>query len=175
VKKSLFAIALPFVFAAAAVAGPVAFNTPSDSKVITVNATIQQSVSCTLTASEVNFNVTDPSVATNGDTSVGINCKASLAKGHNAVMSIASSDLIGALDGKHIPAAAILGATNNTQGAYYTLDPGQGGFYPFGLYANNGGVSGETGGITLSLQLAPDATRTPDQYTGTVTVLMQVQ
>jgi hypothetical protein len=174
-KKSLFAIALLVAFTTVAFAAAPKFNTPSDTKVITVNATIQQSVSCTLSGSEINFNVTDPSAATNGDTSVDINCKASLAKGHNAVMSIASSDLVGSLDGRHIPAAAVLGATNNTQGQYYTLDANQGGYYPFALTANNGGVSGETGGITLSLQLAGDSTRTPDQYTGTVTVLMQVQ
>ena len=116
-KKSLFAIAI-LVLATTAFASAPTFNQPSDSHVITVNATIQQSIACTLTASEVNFNVTDPSVATNGDTSVGINCKASLAKGHNASMTIASSDLVGALDGKHIPAADILGATNNTNGLY---------------------------------------------------------
>jgi hypothetical protein len=151
------------------------FNTPSDTKVITVNATVQQSISCSLTGTEINFNVTNPGSDTFGDKTVGINCTASLAKGHGAIMSISASDLIGVSDGKHIPAAAISAATNHTNGLYYTLDPSGDGFYPLTLSANNGGVNDETDGITLSLKLAGDSSWTPDQYSGSVTVLTQVQ
>ena len=172
-KKMLFAVALLTVFATAAAASAPSFNTASSSNVITVNATIQQSASCSLTASEINFNVTDPKVATNGDQTVGINCLANIRKGGSASMTIWSSDLLAAGGGVSIPAASVLGQTTGAQG-FTSLGYGAWNYDPM-TYVAAQGLNGVALNTILALQLAPVPTAVPDQYTGTVTVLLQVQ
>ncbi len=171
-KKTLFVLAL-LCFTASAFAKAPDFNTPSDSKVITVNATIQQSVSCTLSGTEINFNVTNPNVATNGDQTVGINCVANLKKGGTAFMTIWSSDLLAAGGGASIPAASVLGQTADAK-SFTSLGYGAWNYDPL-TYSAAQGLNGVALNTTLALQLAPVPQAVPDQYTGTVTVLMQVQ
>jgi hypothetical protein len=170
-KKTLFVL-VAIAFATAAYAKAPDFTQQNWSQNITVNATIQQSVSCQLGATEINFNVSNPSAETLADTTASISCTASVAKGHSAFITITSSDLIGAKDGMQIPANLVWGKSTGAADfrpldstAYYT---------PVAMTASAGTLNLAGLNTTMSFKLKPVAAFVPDQYTGTVTVLVQV-
>jgi hypothetical protein len=171
--KKFFALSLVFAVAlfAASASAQVPFNSPSATAIIAVNATIQQSASILLSANSINFNVLDPSKNTDGDKSVSITGKVAVAKGHGVFMTLWSSELTGKNDGGVIPAAYVLGKTAGA--ATFTPIDTTAAYTPIGFYAAGGNLKQDVS-TTLSLQLAPVPTYVPDQYTGTVTVMLQV-
>jgi len=169
-KKSLFILGL-LCLSAAVASAQVPFNSPTASATIAVHATVQQSASILLSANSINFNVLDASKTTDGDKSISVTGKVAVAKGHGVFMTFISSDLIGVNDGKTIPANLVWGKTAGATSfapidstAYYT---------PIGFYAAAGNLN-QDASTTLALQLQPVPTAVPDQYSGAVTITLQV-
>jgi hypothetical protein len=174
-KKSLFVVAL-FALSAMVASAQVPFNTPTASATIAVHATIQQSASIVLSANSVNFNVIDPTVATDGDKSINVVSKVSMAKGHGASMEIGSTDLVAMGGAGNIPAKNLLAKTSQSAG-YFPLDNDPAMNAILAINTNGGALLNATpSGLStsLSFQLAPVPTFVPDQYSGTVTLILYV-
>lgn len=174
-KKAVFAI-LVLALSVVSSSAQIAFNAPTASATIAVNATIQQSASLTLSGNVVNFNVLDATAPTNGDKSITVTSKVSIAKGHGATMEIGSSDLVGLNGGGTIPARLISYKTGQSAG-FNPLDNDPAMNAILAINTNSGALLNATpAGLStpLSFQLAPVPTYVPDQYTGTVTVILFV-
>jgi hypothetical protein len=174
-KKVVFAI-FALALSTACASAQIAFNTPTATATIAVNATIQQSASLTLSGNSVNFNVLDATVPTNGDKAITVTSKVSIAKGHAATMEIGSTDLVGLNGGGTIPAELISYKTGVSLGfnPLYN-DPAMNGI--LAINTNSGALLNATpAGLTtpISFQLAAVPTYVPDQYTGTVTIILFV-
>jgi hypothetical protein len=164
----LLAVTLLFgTFATAQVAFTTATAAP---QTIVVNATIQPSASLALSGNVINFDVQNPTVPTVGN-SINVTGTVNMHKGGNAFFALDCTDLVGKEAGNVIPSTFILMTT--AHGA--TDSP----LVPFGNYwytspaATNGSI-GEQMVEPLSFKLAPVPNFMPDQYTGTMTVTLQV-
>ena len=177
-KKVVFAI-LALALSTACASAQVAFTPINWSGNITLNATVQQSLSISLDGHNVNFNVTSGTAAMPGDKTITLSGTANLKHGGAVSLWADATDLVSVDNGK-IPATNILLTTGGPfGGAVDAPYPGDYSWY-FAAITNgtqgnaDPGIVGKTFSIPMSFKLAPVGNIVPNVYTGTITIYAQV-
>ena len=170
-KKVVFAIFALAISAACASAQVIPYATATAApQTIIVNATIQPSASLTLSGGFLNFNVVNPAVKTPGNP-ITVTGTVSMHKGGNAFFSMDCTDLQGKETGNVIPSTFILLTTAHGSADAPMVNFGN---YWYTSPAAAAGSIGQQIVEPLGFNLAPVPTFKPDQYTGVITVTLQV-